>query len=724
MSKRDHLRRLADHVGILPDYVSHDGRERRVTSDRTREAILAALGFDASTEAAAKHAIEELDRREAVQIINPVSVAFADSRQPQTVHLQSPPNCGETIEWQLEFTEEAGETYKSSGKARPMKGTSTFLVTLPIPPEIGCHRVRMTMRTSGTELSGEQLYVVAPRKCVQPEEKGADSIGGIWTSLYTIRSQRNWGCGDVTDLKTLVTKIARCGAGFALINPIHATRNTPPDISPYRPVSRLFGNPLYIDVEAVPEFEHCAPAKGRLAATEIQSRLSTLREASMIEYAKVWSLKREILRMLHGTFKKSTESKNDERANQYRKFLHSKGQPLRDFALFLVLDEQFREQGKTDWHHWPVEFRNAHSRPSTEFAAAKADQVDFHCYLQFELDQQLGDTSRAARKAGMRIGIVNDLAIGAAPSGFDSWWFADSFVDGVDIGAPPDDLGPTGQNWGLPPFNPLWLRESGFAAWRMLLNAAFHHAGAIRIDHVMGLQRQFWIPKGFSGVDGAYIRFPANELFAILAVESVKRNALVIGEDLGTVSAGFETLLEKWGVLSTRAFYFERDRGSEFRAPGEYTRRAMVSLNTHDMVPWAGFADGADLKLRHELGIIATKAEFDQAMNARYDTYQAIVRRLVRNGLLVAESEDSPPLEILTALCRFLTQTNCAMVAISLDDLAGEITPVNVPGVGPDRFPSWSRRMRRSLEDVLCNPASRRILDILSREEVVAARGA
>lgn len=351
----------------------------------------------------------------------------------------------------------------------------------------------------------------------------------------------------------------------------------------------------------------------------------------------------------------------------------------------------------SDWRSWPYEYRSPHTPAVREFRRANAALIDFHRWLQFETDRQLGAVAERARALGMRIGAYQDLAIGTSPAGSDAWGDRALFCEDASVGAPPDQYSSTGQVWGLPPINPRVLREEGYRYWSLLLRRAFDHAGALRIDHAIGLFRTFWVPNGGTGKDGAYVRFPAQDLLGILALESVRHGALVVGEDLGTVPREVPPTLKKWGILSSKILYFEHDHRG-FKPEKSYPPLALTTVNTHDMAPIAGWWEGRDLEIRARVGTLRTAAEIRRAKRERHRARQALLDRLKlrRNG----ESEDEFLTKLTSAAHAFLCRTPSVLVGESLDDLIGERDPVNVPGVGQDRYPNWRRKTSITVEEM------------------------
>jgi 4-alpha-glucanotransferase len=517
---------------------------------------------------------------------------------------------------------------------------------------------------------------------------------GITANLYTLRSTRNWGVGDLTDLATLGRWAARRGAAFVAINPLHALLNRNGALSPYSPVSRLFRNPLYLDPVAVPGFAECAEARAWLRGGGMAADVQRMREGDRVDYAAVMALKRPLLEVLH--------RRAAPREPAYARYVAEQGEALMAFATYLALAERFGPE----WRTWPAELRRPGGAAAAAFRREHAAAIDFHCWVQYEIDRQLG---RAAAAAGLELGLVGDLAIGTAPNGADTWAAPDLFVAGASLGAPPDPHSPGGQDWGLAPLDPRALAARRFDYWILLLRAALRHMGGLRLDHVMGLFRQFWIPPGGRPADGAYVRYPAEPLLAILALESTRAGAVIVGEDLGTVPRGLPAVLRRWGILSTRVLYFERE-GAGFKPARRYSNRALATVNTHDHAPLAGYWCARDIELGHAVGAIPSAGALATARRVRARERRALLRRLAAERVLPDAQAPASSAALAAAVHSFLAGTPAPLIGLSLDDLMGETEPVNLPGIGLDRYPSWQRRSALPLERLTTAAEVRRAL--------------
>jgi 4-alpha-glucanotransferase len=713
MPERPRLRALAERVGIVASYRASGG-ERRFTSDATREELLVAMGFEAGSEAAAARILAEMRERERNCLLPPVSVVFEDEPDAARVGIQLPPDSRGPLEWWLELRLEDGRQLQAEGRASVRRGQRRLALPLPGMPGQGYHHLRVAVAGAGARREVEQSRIFAPPRCVGPEELLGGPRGfGLWANLYTLRSRENWGVGDLGDLRALVRFAGEEGAAFVGLNPLHALWNRGADVSPYAPVSRLFRNPLYLHVPAVPEFADCA-AEMRPAPDE----LVRLRGARELDYERLMSILRPVFEAMHASFRRLHGGRDTPRGRAYGEFSEEQGEALRDFATFTALAEHFaRRNGDRfrDWRLWPAPFRDRRSDEVARFRDEHAEAVDLHSWLQFELDRQLADAGATAREAGLPVGIYADLAIGSASGGSDTWSFPGIFAVGASAGAPPDAFARSGQDWSFPPLDPRRLRDGSIAFWIRLLRSAFAHSGALRIDHVMGLSRLYWIPEGRSPAGGAYVRYPERELLGILALESRRRRALVIGEDLGTVPQSLVTRLARRGLLSSRVLYFEREAG-RFRPSRRYSRRALVTANTHDLAPLAGYLAGSDLAARRRAGQIESDAALEEEERLRDRELRALSARLTAEGLLERGPASPSPRDLAAAVTTFLCRTPAPLVGLALDDLVGERTPVNLPGVGPDRHRSWVRRMTVSLEAIGDDPGTRAILDAVTED--------
>jgi len=706
--ERPRLRALAERLGVASSYWDLGGRARP-TSDATREALVAALGFDASSEASAAGAIDGLEREEAVRVVEPVVVWREYAAAPPALDLQlaeSP----QPLDYHLELCLEDGSRHAAEGRIEAGAPRRTALA-LPLVPPFGYHEIHLALDGPGGPREARQRLVMAPRTALPVEDKlGAARGFGVWTNLYTVRSRRSWGFGDFGDLAALARLVAGAGGVFVGVNPLHAVPNRGLAFTPYSPSSRLYRNALYIDVEAVPELADCAAARARLADPAFRKRLTRLRRAAAIDHEAVLDAKLEVLRDLHRGFLAAGPAA--PRAARHADYCARESPELLNFATWEALADHLAAGPGRDWRRWPAEYRNPASPAVAAFRAAHAEEVAFRTWLQFETDAQLESAAARGREAGLAVGVYHDLAVGSAPDSADTWMDQSLFARGATVGAPPDDYAPEGQDWGFPPLDPHRLRAQGYRAWSRLLRASFAHAGALRVDHAMGLLRLFWIPEGRPGTEGTYVYQRVDDLLGVLALESRRHGAIPVAEDLGTVPPGFRESLADWGILSSSVLYFEREAG-RLRASSTWSPRSLATVETHDLVPLAGHAAGVDLSMRRRVGAIPDDESLARAMAERALEHAAILAQLREEGLLPAgEGEPDAP-TLCAAVHAFLARTPAPLAAASLDDLAGEREPVNLPGVPVERHRSWSRRMRATLDAIAADPTARRALAAL-----------
>lgn len=709
---RPALRALAERLGILSSYWDIAGRQRP-TSDATRVALLAGMGFDACDEAAAAAALAALDEAEAARWLEPVMVWRAFEGAPPAVPVRVPAGA-DTGEWRLALHQEDGAVRVAEGRlplAGERDGDGRVRLPLPACPPAGYHALRFAARGPGFAADEEQRFVMAPRTALGVDERGVRGAFGIWANLYTVRGRRDFGFGDLGALRELLEWCGAAGGAFVGVNPLHALAGRGHAITPYSPTSRLFRSPLYLDVEAVPELAACAEARALLADPAFRAERARLAGARAIDHGAVLDAKLAVLRPLFAAFRAA--GPGSPRAAAFAAFRAAQGPELEDFATYEVLAEHFGapRAPATDWSAWPAPYRDPRSDAVAAFRREHAEAIAFRAWLQFELDRQLAETAARGRAAGCAIGVYQDLAVGSARDSADTWMAQALFARGVSVGAPPDDYAPDGQDWGFPPLDPHRLRADGYRFWSRLLRANFAHAGALRIDHAMGMMRLFWIPVGRPGTEGAYVTSRVDEMLGVLALESRRAGALVIAEDLGTVEPAFRERLADWDVLGSAVAWFERD-GDAFRPPAAYPARALATVDTHDLVPLAGHRDGADLRIRRRAGQLADDEALAAALAERAREHEALLARLRADGFLTAPGEPTFA-ELCVAVHALLAATPSALVAASLDDLAGEAEPVNVPGIPVDRHRSWSRRMAVPLEALRGDLLAAAVLDVL-----------
>jgi 4-alpha-glucanotransferase len=705
---RPALQRLAQHLGIAASYLDQSGGEERITTDETREKLLAAMGIDAGTEEAARAALRALRRRRRHEWIAPVRVVRQRSRSLRTLAVRLPAWHVHEIRWTLRLRTEDG--LESEWHGAMFGGPARRVaLALPVVPPLGYHDLSIELEAEGRRLAATQRLIVVPSRCTPPEARlhGRRAFG-ITANLYTIRSERNWGAGDLADLSRLAEWTAQVGGAFVGVNPLHALRNEGYDVSPYSPITRLFRNPLYIAVEEVPELAHDEWSRARIATPEFQAELAELRAAHMLDYGRIRALRAPVLASLHRTFAARERERGTPRGRAYAAFVTREDPQLTQFATFMAISER---EGP-DARQWPEPLRDANGAAVTALRAELAERVDFHRWLQFEIDRQLGSAASDAARAGLTLGIYQDLAVGSAPSGSDVWANPGLFVPGATVGAPPDMYSDEGQNWGLPAIDPHVLRETRYDYWIRLLRAGFRHAGALRLDHALGLFRMFWVPAGASAREGTFVKSFAHDLFGILALESVRHGSLVVGEDLGTVPPEVPRVLARWGVLGSKVMVFERDfHTGRFRAARDYPRLALATVNTHDLPPLVGWLEQRDLMLRSEVGDLTDPEQQRGMRDARTSDRYALIEMLIEAGLLPESARENVRSEpLIAALHAYVRRTPSALVGLALDDLAREAEPVNIPGIWQDRYPSWSRRMRDTLEELLADPSTTRML--------------
>lgn len=568
-------------------------------------------------------------------------------------------------------------------------------------PQLACGYYTLSAETGGK--SCFVRLIVAPESVYQPKLlANGGRMNGLTMHLYSLRSERNWGIGDFTDLLNLMKYAAEKKLDFVGINPLHALFTSKPAFaSPYSPSSREWLNPIYLDVEKVGAFTYNEQLKNWLAQPKIRQRIAALRITETVTYTAVWACKRDALHMAFNAFEQDTcEAAENERA-AFEAFVLEKGKALRGFGLFESLDQYYSRPGQVGWQSWPSEFHQPDSEAVEKFARNHEREIRFYMWLQWLCAEQLREVNQAAAEYGVKLGIYGDLAVGVARGSADTWLNRQDYCMDLSVGAPPDPLGPTGQNWDLPPLNPLMLKHTGYEKFAHLLRENMRLYGVLRIDHVMALCRLWWVLNGKTAAFGAYVHYDAEVMFAILALESRRNRCVIIGEDLGTVPDEARHLLNRYQVFSYKVMYFSKGWNG-FQLPEEYPEQAITVISTHDVAPLAGYWTGKDLDTMFKLGTLPDAAAFQTALDEREHDKADLLDKLKETGCLGADIQMPAKADetLLAALHKYGALSRSKLYAVQLENLLGVIDNLNVPGV-TEGYPNWAQKMPVSLEDFL-----------------------
>ncbi|MGN6244443.1 MAG: 4-alpha-glucanotransferase [Motilibacteraceae bacterium] len=661
---------------MATEYWDWQGRHVVVPADTVR-AVLAARGVDATTPEAARAAAAPRRDDARRRMLPPTVVARSGWAPAVRVHVEH----GEPVQLHVQL-EDGGERYDVVQldvwvEPRTVDGRLVGEATFQLPPDLplGWH----TLHARSPSGSATAALVVTPRYLGLPERLHGHRAWGWMLQLYSVRSRRSWGFGDLADLADLAGWSGReLGAGFVLVNPLHSGDPVSPvEPSPYLPATRRFPSPLYIRVEEVPEAAYLGARERaeveRLAERRRRGDSRNDAAGELLDRDAVWADKRAALDLVHDV------ARTPARESAYRAFCRREGQGLTDFATWCALAEVHG----LPWQSWPEELRDPHSPAVAAAREELADRVDFHRWLQWVLDEQLAGTQRAAREAGMPLGVLHDLAVGVHPEGADTWALQDVLAQGVNVGAPPDAFNQQGQDWSQPPWRPDTLAEVGYAPYRDMLRGILRHAGGVRVDHVLGLFRLWWVPQGADADAGTYVRYDHEALVGILALEAHRSGALVVGEDLGVVEPWVRDYLGERGILGTSILWFEKDAQGRPLPPEHWRELCLGTVTTHDLPPTAGYLAGEHIRLRHELGLLTRSVEEEREVD---EADRAAWLDLLRErGLLRPDADER---ETVEALHRLLRQTPCRLLGVALPDAVGDRRAQNQPGTD-EEYPNW-----------------------------------
>jgi len=710
------LRRAAALWLVDPGYWDVWGRYHEASTEVIR-AILASLGVPVGSLEELNQALEERLWRQWSTLAAPVEV----SGQPASVILHLPEE-RRSARLRAELILESGERRSIEVdlhgleplRSAQLRGRRFVEMQAPLGElPLGRHQAVVRLEGDGPPAEARlELIVTPPRAYLPPPLELGERRAGLSISLYGLRSERNWGCGDFTDLERLAAWLgSRVRASFILLNPLHAIHNRHPfNTSPYLPNSVFYRNFIYLDVERIEDFRACAWARALRAGPRVSAAIRQAREARYVDYELVARLKRVFLKLAFRQFLRERR-REAERAAAFDGFVEAEGELLDRFATYCALDEWLhrRDRSVWSWPEWPAEYQDPESEAVRRFARFHWRSVLFHKYVQWQISLQLERAQQAARAAGLSLGLMHDLALATDRFGSDLWAHRCFFISGCRVGAPPDEFSPRGQDWGFPPPNAERHREDGYRLFQETIRRCARHGGALRIDHVMRFFRLFWIPDGKTPAEGTYVRDRSEDLLRILALESVRHQIVLVGEDLGTVEPEVRQSLDRFGILGYRVFYFEKNARGEFRRPEEYPVPVLVSSTTHDLPTLAGFWTGRDIEARREAGVFPDENSYRRALADRRRDKQQMLDLLRSLGLVPADTPASadqiPELtgELHNAVIGFLTLTPSLLLAINQEDLTKDPEQQNLPGTTA-QYPNWRHKMRYSLEELESSP--------------------
>ena len=743
------INKLSDLCSIVPEYWDISGK-KHITSVETKKAILRAMRLKVDS---VEDIVKEINERKYKPWRNLIESVYVISvnDQPLKIPVYIPVQEGEEkkllLSWSIESEDNPLQSpFSKGGLKGDFKGNAGGLsgernkfilsgdsITISELQWInGIRYIRIDLRDTGNRDIGyyviqveckhpENIFpgntnllkmtsrvIVTPDTCYIPLELQDGRTWGLSINLYSISSLRNWGIGDFTDLKKIVKWIADLKGGFVGINPLHAIPNTKPfGISPYSPISRLYKNFIYLDIENIPEISDSENAEAITKSESFKKELNKLRKGKLIDYEQIASLKEKVLRHAFDLFYEKHYMQDTPRGKDFRRYVSEEGSNLESFTLFLALWKYMHKAYDAyTYQQWPEEYHSPSNKEVQEFRNTHEKEILFYKYVQWLVDGQLKETAEIARKIGMVAGLYHDLAIGSVNGGSDAWNYQ-GVIGEADVGAPADDFNPNGQNWGFPPVIPERLKDTGYELFIQTIRKNMKYAGALRIDHAPGLFRLFWIPYETTPKQGAYILYPSEDLLRIIALESVRNKTMVIAEDLGTVGENVRETLKGFQMLSYKLFYFERNYPDpSFVLPDRYPDTALCAVTTHDLPTLYGYWKSQDIKIRKKLGMFTDDASCQSQIRERKRDKKLILSALKSQGIIPDNFPSDPKMiqqmtpKLCLAIYQYLARTPCKLLLVSLDDILGTLNQQNMPGT-VDSYPNWMQKTPLTLEEIL-----------------------
>ncbi|MEE8125436.1 MAG: 4-alpha-glucanotransferase [Nitrospirales bacterium] len=716
------LRELARSLGLEPDYV--DGRQQeRYVSDDTLLTVLKVLGVGCRPDLNISTEGQRLQQKQWTRVLEPVLLHYPHEKKPLTFQMTLPMRecLLEPLSFRFLLHDEQGKTRSFIVKGSSLTSLDSTVihetryvrveVTLSSTLRLGYFDLSLHATIGENSLEEQSLIISAPQRCYLPDSKR--KVWGVGLQLYGIRSRNNWGIGDFRDLGKIMKVAGQSWKASTVgLQPLHSL--TPWLYSPYSPSSRLFWNPLYLNLENVAEFRNSPSVMRKFRGKKFQAVLQSLRDSRLVNYEAVQTIKSQILEELFRVFQRRHIKGRTSRGRVFSRFVRQSQPHLTRFCTFQALSEFFQS---SRWREWPPDFHQPDSPAVEQFGKRHAARIQFFHYVQWLCEVQLSALNRLAQKVSLSLGLYHDFPVGVHPDGADAWSFQDQLASDITVGAPPDSFNLRGQNWGLLSPNPLTLREKGYQFLRQTLRQNMRHGGVLRIDHALGLFRMFWIPQGGTGKDGVYVRTYVEEVLAVLALESVRNKVMVVGEDLGAVTPAIRHKLDKAGLLSYRLLLFERESDGRFLAPHQFPEQALVAATTHDLPTLKGYWVGRDIEVKEEAGLYPQAEDLDRDWTLRAEDRLCLWDALDKEGLCPTQTMSlTLSKEMLQVVYRYLARTPSRLLVVQLEDLLAELETPNLPGALETAYPSWRMRTQRELNVWLNDPVVLKFAQAIHRE--------
>ena len=723
----DLINELSDICGIEPEYWDIFGKKHTASID-TRKAVLRAMRLNIETAEDIANEIRKRRWKSWIGFLEPVHVISVNAREisiPVYIPVNEAEESRLTISCSLE-----DESIHTILQKHIIPGKDIAIseqqwidrkryikVFLHIEQrDIGYYVLRVECKhpdkifpEKSNKLQKSSRIIITPDVCYLPENLRNGKAWGLSINLYAIRSEQNWGIGDFTDLKRIVRWVAGFKGSLVGINPLHVIPNTSPfGASPYSPISRLYKNFIYLDIEGIPEVKESEDAGKFMSSKKYSQKLDELRKADLIDYEAVASLKEKILKYAFSVFYKKHYLRDTGRGREFKKYISEEGLALESFAIFMALSEHMKKtKNAHSWQEWPRKYHNLSGKAVDAFRKEHKKEIYFYQYVQWLIDKQLREISEEVENHGLNAGLYYDLAIGSLSAGSDAWAYQDVIADRADVGAPPDDFSPDGQKWGFPPLIPEKLKGNAYELFIQTMRRCMKYGRAIRIDHALGLFRLFWIPDGMTTEDGAYVACYSDDLLRIIALESTLNRTMVIAEDLGTMGEHVRETLKRFQMLSYRLFYFERNYPDpSFLPPGKYPDMALCAVTTHDLPTLYGYWRGRDIETRRSVGKYLNEEQWEQQIQDRERDKRLILTALRFQGLINDDFPSDPDMipemtaELCLAIYKYLALSPCKLLLVSLDDIIGTLDQQNMPGT-VDSYPNWMQKSPVTLEEIM-----------------------